>query len=250
MWAFWRYCEGKEGNFEWDAVNAGESFSDVNTQVIYLALGDHDHCSQTVLLCLAPSDIAMARAQGFRVTLTLASRAPEWARWAANPSGLWPDPALASTRLKHFCSSAVARYAVDIDSVELDNEPDGMYVFPSQHFHHFHHLLLLFLPFFFFIIIFFFFFVIIVTTRIILKALSLSIALATHTRFHDYHHSTTDCKHTLRYWDLHIPLSVAAAEYSAIVAGCGGGVSGQPPFSLRTATTLQRYNPLFTLLFK
>jgi hypothetical protein len=91
-WMFWRYTEGREDNYEWQGPDR---------------------------------DVAYARAAGLRVTLTIASRAPTWATWSEDTSGSWPSPAMLS-RFEQLCKLAAERYAGQIDSIEIDNEPDGM----------------------------------------------------------------------------------------------------------------------------
>ena len=58
VWVFWRYAEGTEGRYE---------------------------------LAVQDSTIQNAVDAGMRVTLTIASRAPTWATWSKDPSGMWPD---------------------------------------------------------------------------------------------------------------------------------------------------------------
>lgn len=91
-WMFWRYTEGHEGNYEWTGPDR---------------------------------DVAYARAAGLRVTLTIASRAPRWAVWSQDKSGAWPSPAMLP-RFEQLCRLAAERYAGQIDSIEIDNEPDAM----------------------------------------------------------------------------------------------------------------------------
>ena len=94
VWVFWRFTEGKEGGpYTWSA---------------------------------ADDQIKQAVSAGMRVTLTIASRAPTWAKWSQDPSGAWPDPAKLD-RLRVLCQLATQRYGHQIDSIEIDNEPDAMF---------------------------------------------------------------------------------------------------------------------------
>jgi hypothetical protein len=91
-WMFWRYTEGQENSYEWTGPDR---------------------------------DVSDARAAGLRVTLTIASRAPTWAAWGEDKSGAWPSPAMLP-RFEQLCRLAAERYAGQIDSIEIDNEPDSM----------------------------------------------------------------------------------------------------------------------------
>jgi hypothetical protein len=107
IWIFWRYAEGTEGRYEWSATD---------------------------------DQIRAAVAAGQRVTLTIASRAPTWAKWSKDPSGMWADPG-AFSKLERFCGLIAERYyrnesvvksdsssrgSMLIESIEIDNEPDAM----------------------------------------------------------------------------------------------------------------------------
>jgi hypothetical protein len=89
--AFWRYVESSQGSYEWAATDAA---------------------------------VAQAAAAGMRVTLSLLSRAPTWAKWSADPSGDWPAPAAVAGRFGAVCGAAARRFGGAFDAVELDNEPD------------------------------------------------------------------------------------------------------------------------------